>query len=137
MTQSNTEKDHKPLSDREKWLASQVMDIAITIHKFLGPGLLESVYEKCFCYELMKRNIPYVVQKNVELIYDRLVISEGLRIDLLIDDLIIVELKAQDIYHPVWEAQLLSYLKLTGKRLGYILNFHVPLMKNGVKRMIL
>lgn len=113
------------------------MDIAITVHKFLGPGLLESVYEKCFCYELTKRNIPYVVQKNVELTYDKLVISDGLRIDILVDDLIIVELKAQDIYHPVWEAQLLSYLKLTGKRLGYILNFHVPLMKDGVKRMIL
>ena len=137
MTQSNTVKYHKPLTERQKWLTSQVMDIAITVHKFLGPGLLESVYEKCFCYELAKRNIPYVVQKNVELTYDKLVISDGLRIDILIDDLIIVELKAQDIYHPVWEAQLLSYLKLTDKRLGYILNFHVPLMKEGVKRMIL
>jgi GxxExxY protein len=137
MTQSNTEKIHKPLTEREKWLTSQVMDIAITIHKFLGPGLLESVYEKCFCYELMKRNIPFVVQKNVELIYDKLVISEGLRIDILVDDLIIIELKAQDMYHPVWDAQLLSYLRLTQKRLGYILNFHVPLMKDGIKRMIL
>lgn len=137
MTQSNTEKIHKPLTERERWLTSQIMDIAITIHKFLGPGLLESVYEKCFCYELAKRNIPYVVQKNVELVYDKLVISDGLRIDILIDDLIIVELKAQDIYHPVWDAQLLSYLRLTQKRLGYILNFHVPLMKNGIKRMIL
>jgi GxxExxY protein len=137
MTQSNTEKAHKPLTERERWLTTQVMDIAITIHKFLGPGLLESVYEKCFCYELSKRNIHYVVQKNVELIYDKLVISDGLRIDILIDDLIIVGLKAQDIYHPVWEAQLLSYLRLTQKRLGYVLNFHVPLMKDGVKRMIL
>jgi GxxExxY protein len=137
MAQSSTEKIHKPLTEREKWLATQIMDIAITIHKFLGPGLLESIYEKCFCYELMKRNIPFVVQKNVELVYDKLVISEGLRIDILIDNLIIVELKAQDVYHPVWDAQLLSYLRLTQKRLGYILNFHVPLMKDGVKRMIL
>jgi GxxExxY protein len=137
MAQSSTEKIHKPLTEREKWLATQIMDIAITIHKFLGPGLLECIYEKCFCYELMKRNIPFVVQKNVELVYDKLVISEGLRIDILIDNLIIVELKAQDVYHPVWDAQLLSYLRLTQKRLGYILNFHVPLMKDGVKRMIL
>ncbi len=137
MTQSSTEKIHKPLTERERWLTSQVMDIAITIHKFLGPGLLEGIYEKCFCYELAKRNIRYVVQKNVELIYDKLVISDGLRIDILVDDLIIVELKAQDIYHPVWDAQLLSYLRLTQKRLGYVLNFHVPLMKDGVKRMIL
>jgi GxxExxY protein len=137
MTQSSTEKIHKPLTERERWLTSQIMDIAITIHKFLGAGLLESVYEKCFCYELAKRNISYVVQKNVELVYDKLVISDGLRIDILVDDLIIIELKAQDIYHPVWEAQLLSYLRLTQKRLGYVLNFHAPLMKDGVKRMIL
>lgn len=137
MAQGSTGKIHKPLTERERWLTSQIMDIAITIHKFLGPGLPESVYEKCFCYELAKRDILFVLQKNVELIYDKLVISDGLRIDILIDNLIIVELKAQDVYHSVWEAQLLSYLKLTRKRLGYILNFHVPLMKDGVKRMII
>jgi len=137
MTQSSTEKIHKPLTERERWLTTQIMDITITIHKFWGPGLLESVYEKYFCYGLTKRNIYFVVQKNVELIYDKFVISEGLRIDILVDDLIIIELKAQDIYHPVWDAQLLSYLRLTQKRLGYILNFHVPLMKDGIKRMIL
>lgn len=137
MTQSNTEKIHKPLTEKERWLTSQIMDIAISIHRFLGPGLLESVYEKCFCYELTKRGIPFIKQKSIELIYDNLIIDEGLRIDILIDDLIIIELKAQEIYHPVWEAQLLSYLKLTQKRLGYVLNFHVPLMKDGIKRMIL
>jgi len=130
-------KDHKPLTDREKWLASQIVEIAITIHRFLGPGLLESIYEKCFCYELTKRNIPFIRQKCAELIYDNVVIDEGLRIDILVHDLIVIELKAQETYHPVWEAQLLSYLKLTHKRLGYILNFHVPLMKDGLKRMIL
>ncbi|MDZ4807355.1 MAG: GxxExxY protein [Bacteroidota bacterium] len=137
MTQSSTEKIHKPLTEKEKWLASQIIDIAITVHKYLGPGLLESVYEKCFCYELAKRNIPFVKQKCIELIYDSHIIDEGLRIDILVDDLIIIELKAQEMYHPVWEAQLLSYLKLTHKRLGYVLNFHVPLMKDGIKRMIL
>ena len=137
MTQSYTEKIHKPLTGREKWLASQIIDIAISIHRTLGPGLLESVYEKCFCYELVKRSIPFVKQKLIDLVYDGIIIDEGLRIDILIDDLIIVELKAQELYHPVWEAQLLSYLRLTQKRLGYILNFHVPLMKDGVKRMIL
>ncbi|HET6766351.1 MAG TPA: GxxExxY protein, partial [Chitinophagaceae bacterium] len=112
-------------------------EIAITIHRFLGPGLLESVYEKCFCYELVKRNIPFIKQKCAELVYDNMIIDEGLRIDILVDDLIVIELKAQEEYHPVWEAQLLSYLKLTNRRLGYILNFHVPLMKDGLKRMIL
>ncbi|HET9745835.1 MAG TPA: GxxExxY protein, partial [Chitinophagaceae bacterium] len=122
-------KGHKPLTEREKWLAAQIVDIAISIHRFLGPGLLESIYEKCFCYELSKKHIPFVTQKCVDLIYDGLIIGDGLRIDILVDDLIVVELKAQEMYHPVCEAQLLSYLKLTNKRLGYILNFHIPLMK--------
>lgn len=137
MIQSSEEKFHRPVSDRENWLAEQIVGIAISIHRILGPGLLESVYQKCFCYELTKRNIPFVKQKCVELIYDGFVVDEGLKIDILVDELIIIELKAQELYHPVWEAQLLSYLRLTGKRLGYILNFHVPLMKNGVKRMVL
>jgi GxxExxY protein len=137
MTQSITEKNFAPLTEKENWLAKQIVDIAISLHKKLGPGLLESVYEKCFCYELAKRNIVYLKQQPVQIIYDGLVIDEGLRVDILLDDLVIVELKAQENYHPVWEAQLLSYLKLTGKRLGYILNFHVPLMKDGIKRMIL
>jgi GxxExxY protein len=137
MTQGNTEKNFAPLSDREQWLAEQIVTIAISIYKAIGPGLLESVYEKCFCYELTKRNIPFLKQKAVQIMYDNLVIDEGLRIDILVDNLIVIELKAQEIAHPVWEAQLLSYLKLTNKRLGYILNFHVPLMKNGIKRRIL
>jgi len=135
VTQSNTE--FKPLTDKEQWLTNQIVSIAISIHKTLGPGLLESVYEKCFCYELQDRNIPFTRQQNVDIIYNGLIIDDGLRIDILVDDLIIIELKAQENFHPVWEAQLLSYLKLTNKRLGYILNFHVPLMKNGIKRMIL
>lgn len=137
MAQGNTEKNHKPLTEREKWLASQIVEIAIAVHRFLGPGLLETVYEKCFCYELAKRNISFVKQKCVELVYDGLIIDDGLRIDILVDNLIVVELKAQEVYHSVWEAQLLSCLKLTNKRLGYILNFHVPLMKDGLKRRIL
>lgn len=127
----------KPLSQREQWLTGQIVNIAIAIHRALGPGLLESVYEKCFCYELKKRDIPFLKQQGIKIVYDNVAIDEGLRIDILIDDLIIVELKAQEDYHPVWEAQLLSYLKLTNKRLGYILNFHVPLMKDGIKRKIL
>ena len=137
VTQSNTENNFTPLTEKEKWLAGQLMNIAISIHKRLGPGLLESIYEKCFCYELTKRSIPFSKQYCVQIIYDDLILDEGLRVDILVDDLVIIELKAQENYHLVWEAQLLSYLKLTGKRLGYIMNFHVPLMKNGIKRMIL
>ncbi len=118
-------------------LGKQVVDIAFQIHKTLGPGLLESVYEKCFCYELNKRNIRFVTQKKVPIVYDNINFEEGLRLDLLIENLVIVELKAQENYHPVWEAQLLSYLRLTGKKLGFIINFTVPLIKDGIKRMVL
>lgn len=125
------------LSDKEEYLARQIVDTAVKIHKELGPGLLESIYAKCFYYELFNRNINYEKQKEVPIIYQSLKIDEGLRLDLLVEDLIIIELKAQENYHPVWEAQLLSYLKLTNKRLGFLINFHVPLMKDGIKRLIL
>ena len=125
------------LSDRIEYLASQVVDIAVRIHKEIGPGLLESVYAKCFYFELNNRQINFERQKEVPIIYQSLNIDDGLRLDLLIEDSIIVEFKAQENYHPVWEAQILSYLKLTGKQLGFLINFHVPLMKNGIKRIIL
>lgn len=118
-------------------LAKQIVDIAYCIHRQLGPGLLESVYEKCFCYELTKRGIPFTHQKKVSIVYDEIEFPEGLRLDILVDNLIIVELKAQENYHPVWEAQLLSYLKLADKKLGFLINFTVPLIKHGIKRMIL
>jgi GxxExxY protein len=127
---------YRELSEKENWLAAQIVDIAIRIHKAMGPGLLESVYEKCFCHELVKRNIAFVRQQTVQLKYDGLIIDEGLRIDILVEGKVVVELKAQEYYHPVWEAQLLSYLKLSNNRLGFILNFNVPLMKEGIKRMV-
>jgi GxxExxY protein len=136
MTQSNTEKDYPLITPKENWLGQQVVDVAVTIHKALGPGLLESVYEKVFCYELTKRNIPYLRQKRVDILYDELVVEDALRLDILVENLVVVELKAQENPHMVWEAQLLSYLKLTNKRLGYLINFHVPLMKSGIKRMV-
>ncbi|MDZ7649158.1 MAG: GxxExxY protein [Cytophagales bacterium] len=106
---------YNKLSDREEYLATQIVDIAIKIHQNLGPGLLESVYEKCFEYELKGRDINYQRQKEVPIIYESLKVEDGLRLDLLVDNLVIIELKAQENYHPVWEAQLLSYLKLTVK----------------------
>lgn len=123
--------------EHREWLGKQTVDIAYHIHKALGPGLLESVYEICFCYELNKRQISFIAQKKVPIFYDDIEFPEGLRLDLLVDDLVIVELKAQENYHPVWEAQLLSYLKLSGKHLGYIINFTVLLIKDGIKRMVL
>lgn len=125
------------LTENEERLAKEVVDIAFNIHKSLGPGLLESVYAKCFCFELEIRNIKFETEKVVPLRYGSVQIEGGLRLDLLIEDRIIIELKAQDNFHPVWEAQLLSYLKLTGKRLGFIINFHVPQIKDGIQRIIL
>jgi len=118
-------------------IGKQIVDIAFKIHKELGPGLLESIYEKCFCHELQKRNISYVTQQKVNIVYDNVCFEEGLRLDLLVEDLIIVELKAQENFHPVWESQLLSYLRLTKKELGYLINFNVPRIKDGIKRLIL
>ncbi|MCW3112481.1 MAG: GxxExxY protein [Segetibacter sp.] len=97
---------------------------------------MESVYEKCFSYELTNRNIPFQRQKDVAIIYGELKIDDGLRLDLLVDELVIVKLKAQENFHPVWEAQTLSYLQLTERRLGFLINFHIPLMKDGIKRLI-
>lgn len=122
---------------RREWVGTQIVDIAYHLHKNLGPGLLEKIYESCFCYELKKRNIDFVAQKKVTLVYDNIKFEEALRLDLLVDDLVIIEIKAQENYHPVWEAQLLSYLRLTDKRLGYIINFTVPIIKSGIKRMVL
>jgi len=136
MISNNANIQYNQVSEKEQRLGVHIIDIAVCIHKALGPGLLESIYEKCFCYELSKRGIAFERQKIVRLKYDQLVIDEGLRIDILVDDLVVVELKAQEYYHPVWEAQVLSYLKLSNKRLGYILNFNVSLMKEGMKRMI-
>ena len=128
---------HQSLSEKEEFIAKQIVDIAINIHKQLGPGLLESVYAKCFYYELSKRNILFEKEKQVPIIYNDLKIDDGLRLDCLVEGLIIIEFKAQENYHPVWEAQIMSYLKLTKKRLGFLLNFHVPLMKDGIRRLII
>ena len=128
---------HQEEKEYIEWLGKQVVDIAYHLHKALGPGLLEKVYETCFCYELRKRKIPFITQKKVAIVYDDIEFEEALRLDILVDDRIIIELKAQENYHPVWEAQLLSYLRLSNRHLGYIINFTVPLIKEGIKRMIL
>lgn len=136
MAPSSTKQSFAPLTDRDNWLGRQAVDIAIKIHKALGPGLLESVYERVFCYELAKRDIPFLKQRRVDIVYEELIVEDALRVDIFLEDSVIVELKAQENPHVVWEAQLLSYLKLTDKRLGFIINFHVPLMKEGIKRMV-
>jgi len=125
------------LSEEEEAIASKIVDAAYTVHKALGPGLLEKVYEVCFCHELAKRGLEYQRQVNIPIEYDGITFDEGLRIDVLVEKRVICELKAQDDKWAVWEAQILSHLKLTRKRLGFLINFNVPLIKDGIKRFIL
>ena len=127
----------KALSEREESIAQKIVDSAYTVHKKLGPGLLERVYEVCFCHELSKRGLKYQRQVDIPVVYDGIVFDEGLRLDVLVEELIICELKAVEEMNPVWEAQILSHLKLSGKRLGFLINFNVPLIKDGIKRVIL
>ena len=127
----------KPLSDREEFIAERIVDAAYTVHRALGPGLLERVYEACLCHELSKRDLKYQRQVDIPIAYDGMIFDEGLRLDVLVEDLVICELKAVDEMHPVWKAQIISHLKLTGKRLGFLINFNVPIIKNGIKRIIM
>ena len=129
--------NYKPLSKREESIAQKIVDAAYTVHKILGPGLLEKVYEVCFCHELSKRKLKYKRQIDIPIVYDGMTFDEGLRLDVLVEEPIICELKAVDQMNSVWEAQIISHLKLTGKRLGFLINFNVPLIKNGIKRIIL
>jgi len=127
----------QPLSAKEEHIAQQIVDAAFTVHNELGPGLLERIYETCLCHELSKRRLRFQRQVEVPIVYDNIVFKEGLRLDILVEDLVICELKAVDKMNHVWEAQLLSYLKLSKKRLGFLINFNVPLIKDGIKRIIL
>jgi GxxExxY protein len=124
------------LTEEEERIAEAIVDAAYIVHCELGPGLLEKVYEVCFCHVLKKKGFHVQRQINIPIIFDDIVFDEGLRLDVLINNSVICELKAVDLVNPVWEAQLLSHLKLTKTRLGFLINFNVPLIKNGIKRMI-
>ena len=128
--------EYEKTSEREEVVATKIVVAAYKVHKALGPGLLEKVYEVCFCHELRKRELSYQRQVDIPIEYDGLKFDEGLRLDVMVEGLIICEIKAVDKMNPVWEAQLLSYLKLTGKRIGFLINFNVPIVKNGIKRII-
>ena len=116
-------------------LTEAIIGAAIEVHRALGPGLLESTYEACLAYELRKRGFGVLEELALPVVYDGKRLEIGYRIDLLVQDSVIVEVKSMDGIAPIHRAQLLSYLKLSGKPLGLLLNFNVPLMKDGIVRM--
>ena len=118
-------------------LTGQIIGAAIEVHKAFGPGLLESAYEECLCRELVLRNIPFERQKEVPIEYKGCKLDCGYRLDLVVNHQIVLELKAVERIEPIHEAQLITYLRLTGLNLGLLLNFNVPVLKDGIKRMIL
>jgi GxxExxY protein len=127
----------KEIPEEVDCIAREIVDAAFKVHSTLGPGLLESVYETCLCHELRLRGRTVDTQVLLPIRYEGLVLDAALKLDMLVDEKVIVELKAVEIMHPVFEAQLLTYLKLTGRRLGFLINFNVPVIKNGIKRMAL
>jgi GxxExxY protein len=126
----------KLIEERLEIIGKDIVNAAFTIHKSLGPGLLEKVYEVCLTHELRKIGYDVKRQVYIPVNYDGLEFDEGLRIDMLVEDSVIIELKAQELVHEVWTAQIISHLKMTNLQLGYLINFRTTLIKNGIRRFI-
>jgi GxxExxY protein len=135
--ENKKKQEFEPIPEELNKLGRIIVESAFTVHKNLGPGLLEKVYEICFCYELEKRGINYVRQLEVPIVYDTIKFNEGLRLDVLVENSIICELKALENMNPLWEAQILSQMKITGKRLGFLINFNVMNIGHGLRRFVL
>ena len=124
------------IDERTEEIAKIIVNSAFKVHKELGPGLLERVYEVCLAYEINKAGLSVQSQIDVPIVYDGVTLKEKLRLDLIVENTVIVEVKAVEIVNPVWQAQIISHLKLTNNQLGFLINFNVPLIKNGIKRFI-
>ena len=122
------------MSDEIEKIAKDIVHCAYLVHKELGPGLLERIYETCLLYELNQMGYKVQQQLNIPIYYKGIEFIEGMRLDLLVADEVIVEIKAVETVNPFWEAQIISQLKLADKKLGLLINFNVPLIKNGIKR---
>lgn len=125
-----------PIPAEVERVGKNVLDAAYRVHSALGPGLLESVYETCLVHEIRASGLNVETQVAVPVTYKDMRLEGGLRLDLLVEKCVIVEIKAVETMNPVYEAQLLTYLRLTGTRLGFLINFTVPHLKDGIKRMI-
>jgi GxxExxY protein len=124
------------MSLEDNQLTQAIMDSLFQVHSTMGPGLIESLYEECLCWELTERGIAYERQKNVPLTYKNHQLGNGLKLDILAENKVIIELKSCESILPVHKAQIISYLRLTGMPLGFLVNFNVPLIKNGVQRFV-
>ncbi len=120
-----------------KELTEKLIACAIEVHRHLGPGLLESAYDECYCYELDKNGVPIERQKALPLIYKEIKLDCGYRMDVVADDKVVVELKCVERILPIHEAQLLTYLRLSGLKIGLLINFHAATLKDGIKRLAL
>lgn len=118
-------------------ITEKIIGCAIDVHKILGPGLLESAYEECLCYELQKAGLKVERQKPVPVVYKDIKLECGYRIDILVENTVVVELKVVEGFNPVHEAQILTYMKFSNKNVGLLINFYVTLLKNGIKRYML
>jgi len=118
-------------------IARQVVDAAYQVHVALGPGLLESVYEECLAHELNLRGIKVARQVALPAVYKGKKLEAGFRVDLLVEDELVVEIKAVELMNPVFTAQVMTYLKLSEKRLGFLINFNVPKIREGIKRIVI
>lgn len=118
-------------------LTYQIIGCAYEVHKFLGPGLLESTYESCLCYELEKTGIKYEKQKELVINYKGMQLSNGYRIDILVENNIVIELKSVETLLPIHTAQIMTYLKLSNKRVGLLINFNVTNLQHGIHRYII
>ncbi len=126
-----------PLYQRAERLSGEVIGAAIEVHRHMGSGLIESVYERCMLRELELRSIPAATQQLVRIEYKGLVFDESLRFDIMVENCLLLELKAVETLHPFSKAQLFSYMKLLDIPIGLLINFHEPVLKNGISRMIL
>jgi len=126
-----------PIPDETEEIGRKIVDSAYRVHKKLGPGLLEKIYETCLTYELRKRNLKVHRQVSIPIKYDDLEFDEGFVADIIVEVKIIIELKAVDQINPVWKAQILSHLKLTKRRLGYLINFNTINIGKGINRLVL
>ena len=127
----------EPAPAEVEHVAKVVVDAAYRVHKALGPGLFESVYEACLAHELRQRRLVVATQVALPVVYDGAQLDAGLRLDMLVADCLIVEVKSVETTIPVFKAQLLTYLKLSGRRPGLLINFNVPIIKNGIRRVVL